>query len=1802
MVLVTQVQPNGVAPIAFLGPSVTPLIAKRPWAWLWTQRNIPAAIGVQVLTSTVALLVLYQTITESYTQNDFFWADYNASGSATFVADAFNAELWSSSSMTLPLFSIDGGSTTDYSAPSKDVAIPSAYSRRLAVELLSNIEVAVPALRRQTIAQTVQTPALFCWLDFSQQWVVAFTEKRAARCARNYKANGAVYYESILRNVNWADWNMAFGSQFEICYGAAVRLELEGVRWLNRTTTAFAVTSVAEEVAYWRANGLERYSIHWHNYFNPALYDAVLIRTPLQSFSVPVKVLPYTTLPNLQTSVIASSGVSLQMAFQSSQNFSLVMNATNTQSRMIPSNPSSNFGNESTASPANRALFAAIGPSYKIDLDYVLPPATLIALYGVLRTALQSRLAADPALQRSFATVPSSTTFDMVPPAWRSLLTTANTTIPFFGGNPLCIRQPGTSYLQQMFGFDDGCRVLALLLSALVQPTKTTIADICSVNYARATECTVALPIAQAIASSVVVAPAPASVWLDVQALNISVVQFINDSGRMTLQQQRLWNAADPAWSFYGWLAAVDWLDCSREVISFVGDAGSATVMSKAYAPMTFTSPELGIPNEFSLLVRLLYGYFEANLLFLSALLVGFGTFLVPTLSRGQRRVAFGNLCFITRVGSLLWIGRPLLFFRGAVAMVFLSTAPIALAKSGALTHLAFTPRSVGKSFVIAADTVWFTYVLDDLSTLVSTDRSHRRNVLSCVIAWISTWLLEVASPVTPVGTFERTCTSTNMDAAIVCTSGAVDIGSTGRLILLVSLHVSAVIAAGAITQVVSANDTVEIAVPVVIPAAAQVHYEQLPNMDADAPDTFLYDPLSSVGAGLLPLRWRGVDYVFSVSLWSCIAVQQRDGDSRLTSVFHMQHQRRVSVSAAQIEIPASNQRIRLRAALGVLYLLSSVVSSLLFFYASQTQLGNDFLWKGFNSTGMQAFLVNVYNTALLTSPPAALSSSVALDWTSEGASHTMLYNRSSTAVPVSVLYPHTVQFEALGFAPTIRSLRASDACYLPYIFTQYCYVDFNKRWSLAYSAARVARCSSMETNAAVYLEPGLRNSDWGTLQACDWWSSLQTSILLEVSLTNIGQTWATATAAALGATTVEDEVQFWISHGLTEYTVQWQNYKWLGVRETFKITNVFSSSSPITLKASVGTHALAPRNSMVMYPGFAADLWSVSNTSGLVASGMSLVRSSAAYAFANATREVLLISNGTLFTPLAAGFSLLRNALGPFGTVDMLHIPCPPALLTFVATTTATIRATFAVTNSSSSLLGAPVIYAVPAAWLPAGFTQGGNPLCPTLNNRFQLAGSLLAYYGQTLGCGAQIAEAMSTSLPATSSALLAYAASPAAIDASTATVASGVLKDICMRVSNVPTSCLAVISPLAAWVAAHLSPLELAVIRDAARSVQAAVQTMNIEIMQFLQFGTSESPVYFSRANLFNASDPAFGVFAWNYLYDWAIGRREVVSFRGDAGRINLVSALSTPTASSPDPLEIPTNLSFYCRLCIQYTTLTMATVAAITTAYCFVARFWFEGINMAELNRVGAVVWVGRPLLFLRSTVAIALLSTVSASLVQVGGGTMTMAVNDAPQPLLTVLSGSEATWLIYVVTDMCIVVTKDNTNRYSLAAALIVWALIVLLGFMSPIAPAISLQRECQASAFDLQLECTAGEVHIGSRARLLQTVLITVGVTAASYEVVRRWYPVTLPTHKLSLYITAGAHFLFEKRRWIRDDTLFLDAPSAFLTGLISVTGQDATHVFDVKTWRYYRLRADKVVTVKSGAGHNRFDSAVSLLE
>ncbi|KAF0713822.1 Aste57867_4196 [Aphanomyces stellatus] len=278
-------------------------------------------------------------------------------------------------------------------------------------------------------------------------------------------------------------------------------------------------------------------------------------------------------------------------------------------------------------------------------------------------------------------------------------------------------------------------------------------------------------------------------------------------------------------------------------------------------------------------------------------------------------------------------------------------------------------------------------------------------------------------------------------------------------------------------------------------------------------------------------------------------------------------------------------------------------------------------------------------------------------------------------------------------------------------------------------------------------------------------------------------------------------------------------------------------------------------------------------------------------------------------------------------------------------------------------------------------------------------------------------------------------------------------------------------------------------------------------------------------------------------------------------------------------------------------------LVTFFALVYSACL--RGHIEGLNMVEINRVGGIVWVGRPLLFLRSLVAILFLSTTDVQL-SISGIFTRMGVPQATgiQRLTTVLAGSETCWLVIVLTDLGLVVTKDHTSDYSLKASILAMVTSIVLSVTTPVEATFSLARTCDAVQVDHQIACHAGVVQIGSNRRFAELVVI-VGSSVVLCFAWERWRnpTLTLPRHKLSLLLPASAHYLYHKEPWIQDHTLYLDKASAFLCGLITVSFRQSVYVLDTKTWRTHRFHEDcQRLPSTALYDQHRMAEAVPLLE
>ncbi|EQC28290.1 hypothetical protein SDRG_13971 [Saprolegnia diclina VS20] len=236
------------------------------------------------------------------------------------------------------------------------------------------------------------------------------------------------------------------------------------------------------------------------------------------------------------------------------------------------------------------------------------------------------------------------------------------------------------------------------------------------------------------------------------------------------------------------------------------------------------------------------------------------------------------------------------------------------------------------------------------------------------------------------------------------------------------------------------------------------------------------------------------------------------------------------------------------------------------------------------------------------------------------------------------------------------------------------------------------------------------------------------------------------------------------------------------------------------------------------------------------------------------------------------------------------------------------------------------------------------------------------------------------------------------------------------------------------------------LPVLPDARVSLISAIHALNIEWVQFGMVNET-APIELYHLPVLDPSDPTFDYFAWLFLYDWAIGNREVISFQGDLGSLTVMGDTLPQLLQTVDNAQLPTVFALYALQAIRYVTFVMIMLAAVTFVYILLSRGHIQGLNMFEMSRVGGIVWIGRPLVVVRSITALCLLSTASIELQT--DGVFSYFVT-TPVPLLTTcLAANEVTWLVGIVNDISLVWTQDHTIAYATINSLLMWLISALI---------------------------------------------------------------------------------------------------------------------------------------------------------
>ncbi|KAF0689711.1 hypothetical protein As57867_018795, partial [Aphanomyces stellatus] len=346
-----------------------------------------------------------------------------------------------------------------------------------------------------------------------------------------------------------------------------------------------------------------------------------------------------------------------------------------------------------------------------------------------------------------------------------------------------------------------------------------------------------------------------------------------------------------------------------------------------------------------------------------------------------------------------------------------------------------------------------------------------------------------------------------------------------------------------------------------------------------------------------------------------------------------------------------------------------------------------------------------------------------------------------------------------------------------------------------------------------------------------------------------------------------------------------------------------------------------------------------------------------------------------------------------------------------------------------------------------------------------------------------------------------------------------------------------------------------------------------------ELVQYGAVDmtSPLQLDRLLLFNPLDDRFDMYAWMFMVEWALGIREGVRFEGDHGTLSVITEPLQPLKQEVNLAEFPSSVAFYMRGAVMYVTGIMIALFAVAFVYALLSHGYVEVLNLLELQRVGAIVWIGRPLLLVRCLSAVGMLATATVHLDTTGSISWFI---EPQNPLFkTLLSANEATWFVAIVNDIAMSVTKEYTSSYATVNSLLVWGLSFTLSYAAPIQHAVEIAKDCHIIQVDFQVECTSGVVRIGHPSRLVTLAGLALGCNLVCYVVTRvllgRQQIKSSPVE--SIFIYSGVKYLFVTAPWVHHDVYYMDRMSGLLNGLVTIKSEGVIFGLDVKLWQMFRI-------------------------
>ncbi|RLO03565.1 hypothetical protein DYB28_005647, partial [Aphanomyces astaci] len=581
-------------------------------------------------------------------------------------------------------------------------------------------------------------------------------------------------------------------------------------------------------------------------------------------------------------------------------------------------------------------------------------------------------------------------------------------------------------------------------------------------------------------------------------------------------------------WDVFGWAMVHDWLRGHREVVTLEGDVSSLTLMSSYYAPISFDADPNDVPANTGKALAF-------TMMYVSVVLAGLALVLAVYSVMNRWSVIGRNLFRFNRVAGCVWIGRPLLLARGMSVILLLSRDTLDLqAIRGVGTLFVSKRRHWVDSMVVVGEASWAVFVVHDLM-LLGSSHVYVYGPLGNMVAWAVLVCTDIVAPY-KVSRTSRARTG---------------VGGCSHVCLM---HYSQCVRCERVEpNPVAPRPTATLLLPSSVEA-----FLDIPLQMKACSQTM--DTMTCVLAGLFPLAKEGHTFLFDVKSWRFVPCEMIAHlihvHSPMFTPVNATHADHTSTNAinnvdavpdvvAHERGPTTKQRLRtFKVGVSVLYMIGTVATSMTFVQYANESIGNDFFWIGFNSSGTHTFLANWFTSHLLVQDDAA--NLLSLDFVD-----TMLYNQSGVVIPHPPMYATWVQQE-IGYNLTkvIHGLRLLTA-------------DDSRSGSI------------------------LRNVPWSSWQSTaiepyDWLDAFEVAFASELRSTHSGRIfWASIQDHT---STIVEEARVWTNEGVEFFTTQWQNYKTIGITESFTVQNAVGAVYPLSLKASNGTYRLAYQTSMKLY------------------------------------------------------------------------------------------------------------------------------------------------------------------------------------------------------------------------------------------------------------------------------------------------------------------------------------------------------------------------------------------------------------------------------------------------------------------------------------------------------------------------------------------------------------------------------------------------------------------------------------------